>query len=233
MNFQPFVIREITEESSDVRTFKLTRPDGTLPKYQPGHFFLLRLKDDTGKMMQRSYSVASCEEDGMLWFCVKLKGAFTHLLWRLKAGDSIEVDGPYGIFLLNPSDTERVFIGGGVGISALRSMILHSVRDESKRSWLFHSARAFENLTYFSEMKKLASERPLFKFYSCVTGEEKPPGWNGYCERISVNMLKDVLGSLGEKTYYLCGSKEMCAELTTGLMGAGVPKDRIKKDEWA
>lgn len=231
MNFQPFVVKEITEESADIRTFKVTKPDGTVPSYQPGHFFLLRLKDETGKLVQRSYSVASCEDEGMLWFCVKLKGAFTHLLWKLQKGDSIELDGPYGIFLMNPSDTERVFIGGGVGISALRSMILRSAK-ESKRSSLFHSARTFDGLTYFQEMKKLASENPLFKFYPSITGEEKPPGWNGYSERISVQMLKDVLGTFSEKTFYFCGSKEMGAEISAALMAAGVPKERIKKDEW-
>lgn len=232
MNFQPFIVKEIAQESEDIRTFKLTKEDGSVPSYQPGHFFLLRLPDETGKLTQRSYSVASCEGDGALWFCVRLKGAFTHLLWKLKVGDRIEADGPYGIFLMNPSDTERVFIGGGVGISALRSMIIHSVRDESKRSTLFHSGRGFENLTYFAEMKKLASEHPLFKFYPSITGDIKPPGWNGWTGRISVAKIKETLGTLSEKTFYFCGSKEMGAEFSAALMAEGVPKDWIKKDEW-
>ena len=233
MNFQPFVLKGITEESADVRTFRFAKEDGSVPKYQPGHFFLMRLHDPaTGKPAQRSYSVASHPDEPHLSFCVKLKGAFTHILWNLKVGDSVELDGPYGIFLLNPSDTERVFIGGGVGISALRPMILQTIGKESKRGWLFHSARTFENLTYFSEMKKLADGNHLFKFYSCVTGEIKPPGWNGYCERISVAMIKKVLGTLSDKTFYFCGSKEMGAEISAALLAEGVPKDRIKKDEW-
>lgn len=233
MNFQPFVLKGMDEESADVRTFRFAKADGSVPKYQPGNFFLMRLPDPaTGKPTQRSYSVASHPDEPELAFCVRLKGAFTHLLWSLKTGDTVELDGPYGTFLLRADDTERVFIGGGVGISALRSMILQTAKHDNKRGWLFHSARKFENLTYFSEMKKLAAENHLFKFYSCVTGTEKPAGWNGYCERISVSMIKKVLGSLSDKTFYFCGSKEMGAEISAALMAEGVPKDRIKKDEW-
>ena len=232
MNFQPFILKSVTEESAEVRTFRFTKQDGSVPAYKPGHFFLLRLTGDDGKPQQRSYSVASHPDEPELSFCIKLKGAFTHMLWKLKAGDTVEIDGPYGIFLLNESDTERIFVGGGVGISALRSMILQTVKHDNKRAWLFHSARQFDGLTYFSEMKNLAKEYPLFKFNSCVTGEEKPAGWNGYCERISVPMLKQVLGNLSDKTFYLCGNKEMTSTLANALMVEGVPKERIKKDEW-
>lgn len=251
MNFQPFALKEIIDESEGIRTFRFARPDGSVPKYQAGHFFLMRLPDPgeqsspvsrtpagvqdpaTGKKwMQRSYSVASHPDEEMLAFCIKLKGAFTHLLWKLKVGDTVELDGPYGIFLLSPQDTERVFIGGGVGISALRSMIIQTVKHDNRRASLFHSARHFDGLTYFAEMRKLAAENPHFKFYSCVTGEEKPPGWNGYCERITVPMIKNVLGTLSDKTFYFCGSKEMGAQISAALIAEGVPKDRIKKDEW-
>ena len=233
MNFQPFVLKEIVEESAEVRTFRFAKQDGTLPAYKPGNFFLLRLQDPaTGKPAQRSYSVASHPDEDTLVFCIKLKGAFTHMLWKLKTGDTVELDGPYGIFLLNPSDTERVFIGGGVGISALRSMILQTVKKDSKRATLFHCARGFENLTYFSEMKKLAAENQLFKFYPSITGDIKPPGWNGWSGRISVAQIKETLGSLNEKTFYFCGNKEMGAEFSAALLAEGVPKERIKKDEW-
>lgn len=232
MNFQPFVLKEFVDESEDVRTFKFAKKEGGVPAYKPGHFFLLRMKDETGKVQQRSYSVASHPDEPLLSFCIKLKGAFTHMLWKLKLGDTVELDGPYGVFLLRQEDTERVFIGGGVGISALRSMILQTVKHDGKRAYLFHAAHEFSGLAYFSEMKKLADENQLFKFYSCVTGENKPEGWGGYCERISVPMLKKVLGALGDKTFYLCGSKEMCAGLTAALLADGVPKERIKKDEW-
>ncbi len=231
MEFRQYFVAGMTDESPDVRTFRLAPKEGGIPAYRPGHFFLLRLKGQDGKYVQRSYSVASHPEEEGLAFCIKLKGIFTHLLWDLKKGDGIEADGPYGIFLLLPDDAERVFIGGGVGISALRPMILQTIK-EGKPASLFHSARTAEHLTYFAEMKKLAGETRLFRFYHSISGEQLPDGWDGLVGRISVQLLKEKLGSFPGKSFYLCGSKEMAGSLAAGLIAEGVPKERVKKDEW-
>lgn len=231
MKFEPYVIREIVQESENVKTFKITKEDGSVPDYKPGHFFLLRLVKGDGKPIQRSYSVASLKEEGMLWLGIKLEGVFTNMLWKLKEGDKVEADGPYGIFLLREGDEERVFIGGGVGVTPLRPMIMQSIRDGVK-CHLFHSAKSLEGLTYFAEIKKMSVEKPLFLFYPSITGEAKPEKWGGFAERISVPLLKSVLGSLEKKTFYLCGSKEMAGSLAAALLAEGVPKDRVKKDEW-
>jgi ferredoxin-NADP reductase len=157
MKFEQYTLRGISNETEEVRTFKFAKEDGSIPAYQPGHFFLLRMSGEDGKPSQRSYSASSHPSEPMLSFCIKLKGAFTHLLWKLKEGDKVEIDGPYGIFLLKSDDAERVFIGGGVGISALRSMIIQTVNTDKKPSCLFHSARGLENLIYRAEMEKLAA----------------------------------------------------------------------------
>lgn len=231
MKFEQYAVAEIVDETEDVRTFKFAQAGGPIPAYQPGHFFLMRLPGEGGKMLQRSYSAASHPTESMLSFCIKLKGDFTHLLWKLKIGDAVEMDGPYGVFLLKPDDGERVFIGGGVGISALRSMILQTVK-EGKKACLFHSARSQAGLIYFDEMKQLAAGNPAFKLYPTLTCEEMPEGWTYSCGRIGVPMLKEKLGSLEGKTFYLCGSKEMAGQLAEALIAAGVPKEKIKKDEW-
>ncbi|MCX8195258.1 MAG: FAD-binding oxidoreductase [Candidatus Micrarchaeota archaeon] len=231
MEFEAYVIRQIINESEDVRTFKLSAHDGRVPKYQPGHFFLLRLKGEDGKPVQRPYSAASHPSESLLSFCIKLKGTFTHLLWQKKEGDDVEVSGPYGTFLLSPSDAERVFIGGGVGISALRSHIIQTIK-EGKPAFLFHSAKKPEGLIYAQEMRQLAQENENFRFFPSLTGEAVPPDWSGLRGRIGVAILKEKLGTLLGKTFYLCGSKEMAGELSEALMAAGVPKERIKKDEW-
>jgi len=231
MEFKEYIVVDITDESSEVRTFKLKRHDGALPPYQSGHFFLLQLPDGNGKLTHRPYSVASAPWEDCLQFCIKRKGTFPNYLWKLVNGSRILVDGPYGIFLLKPDDTERVFVGGGVGISALRSMILQTIK-EGKKGYLFHSAHTKDGLIYFEQMKKLSAENPNFKFFPSITGEVQPEGWSGLGERISAETLKAALGSLAGKTFYLCGSKDMAGSLAIALAAAGVPKERIKKDEW-
>jgi Na+-transporting NADH:ubiquinone oxidoreductase subunit F len=154
------------------------------------------------------------------------------LLWKLKEDATVEIDGPYGLFLLRADDAERVFVGGGVGVSALRSHLIQTIK-EGKPAHLFHSARTMEGLTYFSEMKRLSEENPNFKFHPTMTCEETPAGWSGMCGRINTGVLKGKIGALSRKTFYLCGSKEMVAELAAALMAEGVPKELILKDDWA
>ncbi|MCX8197332.1 MAG: FAD-binding oxidoreductase [Candidatus Micrarchaeota archaeon] len=231
MEFKPYRIVEIVNEAQDVRTFKILPVKGELPSYQPGHFFLLQLPDGTGKTTHRPYSAASHPDQKELWFCVKNKGFFPSLLWKLNVGDLIGLDGPYGLFLLSKDDKKRVFIGGGVGISALRSMILQTIK-ENMPCWLFHSAHTKEGLVYFDEMQKLSAQHQNFVFFPSISGEEAPPGWQGLKGRISLQSLLDKLGTLEGMSFYLCGSKEMVGALASSLASAGVPKERIKKDEW-
>ena len=45
-------------------------------------------------------------------------------------------------------------------------------------------------------------------------------------------MLKEKLGPLENRTFYICGSKEMAGGLAAALLAEGVPKEKVKKDEW-
>jgi NAD(P)H-flavin reductase len=109
-------------------------------------------------------------------------------------------------------------------------MVLQSIR-EGKRSHLFHSAKTASGLVYSSEFMKLEKESPLFKFHPTITGEA-PSGWSGWTGRIGVEMVKRAVGSLDGKSFYLCGSKEMASSLAAALQAEGVPKEKIRKDEW-
>ena len=232
MKFDSFTIAEVVRESDSIRSYRLEPKSGAIPRFEPGNFFLLRLPDGSGKMVQRPYSAASAPwEDGLL-FTLKLAGQFTHLIWEAKEGDGIEASGPYGIFTLRNDDAERVFISGGVGVSPFRSMILHTVKKEKKPAHLFHSARTFGELVYFRELGKLASEEPLFNFIPTITGEDKPESFKGLSGRVSAQTLRDRLASLEGRTFYVCGSKEMARSVSHMLVEAGVKKELVRKEEW-
>jgi NAD(P)H-flavin reductase len=229
MKFEEYLIEKIKEEGEDVRLLFL-KSLKEKPNYLPGQFFLIQLQDENGKAIHRPYSVASAPWEEYLQFCIKKKGFFPQYIWKLKEKEIIKLDGPYGIFLLQNQDKERVFIGGGVGISALRPMILQTTK-EGKPSYLFHSAHTKEGLKYFEEMKNLAKQNPSFQFFPSISGEVKED-WDGLTGRISVQMLKEKLKDFSDKTFYICGSKDMASSLSAQLMQEKVPKERIKKDEW-
>ena len=228
MAYQEHRIAMIEEVTESVRIFHM---DGEAQPFKPGNFFLMRIIGEDGKKAFRPFSAASHPSEGSLRFCIKKGGAFTTRLWGLGTGDAVEIDGPYGIFLLDGSDTGRVFIAGGTGIAPLRSMIMQTLLEE-KPAALFHSASAMPGLAYSGEMELISSRNPSFTFFPAVTRQEMPQEWEGIRGRITVDAISQRLGALSGKTFYICGPKEMVETLVQGLAAAGVPKEKVKKEEW-
>ena len=228
MDYTGFRLSKIEEVTEGVRIFSF---EGEVPPYKPGNFFLIRLEGDDGKKIFRAFSAATHPSEHNLRFCLKKHGVFTELIWRLREGSIAEIGGPYGIFMLDGSDTERVFIAGGTGITPLRGMIMQTLLEE-KRASLFHSASSLQGIIYSDEMRLIEAKNPDFKFFPAVTRQEMPQEWHGIRGRITADAIAQRLSILSGKTFYICGPKEMVASLIEGLVKAGVPKERIKKEEW-
>jgi len=222
------VLEKAVEEGGDVRSLYFA---GSVPTYKPGNFFRLHLKDGSGKKMFRPYSAASHPSERHLRFCIKKDGMFSGMVWGLREGDRVEVDGPYGIFTLGANDPERVFIAGGVGITPLRSMIIQTLL-EGKPAVLFHSARTLGGITCMGEMKALALQNQGFRCFPAVTREQMPDGWDGISGRLTADAIAQRLGTLSGKTYYICGPPHMVEGVAKGLLDAGVEKKSVKKEEW-
>src|SRR5579872_5653882 len=75
------------------------------------------------------------------------------------AGDSIEVEGPFGSFTFPEEPIERrfLFIAGGTGIAPLRSMLRHALGMPHDRIGLFYSARAADEFAFGEEFRALAA----------------------------------------------------------------------------
>lgn len=230
MDFKRYRIGALERLGGSVRTFLLSPLEGEVPGYQPGNFFLLMLRTPQGKPLFRPYSASSAPGENGLKFCIKNGGEFTSLLFSLSEGDEIEVDGPYGTFTLDAGDSFRVFIAGGVGISPIRGMAMASAAQGIPCA-LFHSAKEEEGLVFRKEFEGLAQQLSGFSYFPALT-QEKPEGFAGIFGRVGAEKIRERLGSLEGKTYYICGSKEMASQLAAELMAAGVPKGAIRKEEW-
>lgn len=79
----------------------------------PGQFFMLR-PNDRSRLLGRPLSVFSAI--GGLSFLIKAVGEGTEGFRRLRPGDSIDVEGPYGNGF-PPLEAPTLFIGGGTGIA--------------------------------------------------------------------------------------------------------------------
>ena len=84
---------------------------------QMGQFCMLRAWDQY-PVLSRPISIYDCDEEGIS-FLYKVVGEGTELFTRLKAGDEIDVQGPYGNGFPQEENKKVALVGGGVGIAPL------------------------------------------------------------------------------------------------------------------
>lgn len=184
--------------------------------YTPGQYLTLGLPDNR---QTREYSIYSSPSDDFLEVLIKeVEDGFLSLkLGKVKVGDQLLLDGPFGYFNLEPKEIatkKHVLIATGTGISPFHSMtrfykelnfqILHGVRDESE---------AYEREHYNAGNYTLCTSRSKGgDFYGRVTD---------YLKNYAID--SDTL-------VYLCGNSEMIYDAYDILMSKGLPSDNIRTE---
>lgn len=178
-------ILAITQETPDVKTFRLEYPKGRFG-FQAGQFLMVSTGyiDEKKLLVKRAFSVASApRETGYLEICVKRKEppTFSAALHSMNVGDTLFIEGPYGRFVLKePLQENTIFIAGGAGIAPLRSMIKTTLQQKLQHQiTLLFSFHAPEDYIYRQELEELALTNDKFKLFSTMSAKELPPKeWN-------------------------------------------------------
>ena len=189
-----------------------------------------------GGESRKPYSIASAPDDalrdGFVELLVGVNGdgvAGPHL--ALEPGALVDVDGPLGAFTFPaaPVETRFVFIAGGTGIAPLRAMLRHALRLPHRNIGLFYSARTPEEFAFETELRALAGtgEIELRQTVTRATQAE----WTGARGRIDRAALSSLVHG-AETLCFICGPAAMVDEIPRLLSEIGVPRDRIKIEEW-
>jgi ferredoxin-NADP reductase len=182
------------------------------------------------------YSIASAPyetaRDGWLEFLVKVDGSsrFGALVESLEPGVAVHVSGPAGHFVLPQGSPGLpiLFIAGGTGIAPVRSMIreaLHAGRDGPLA--LVYSARRPDEFAYLEELRTLSSEGRLALTLT-LTGQ--PEDWAHARGRTGSEHLSHLVHP--DTLAFVCGPPAMVADLPAALVALGLPRDRIRTDDW-
>lgn len=100
--------------------------------FQPGQWVNFRFPEG----VSRAYTIASApERPEAVQLCVRVgPGRGGEALNKLEAGAEVQIDGPYGDFVLPEGDSRGVvFLAGDVGIAPVRSIVLHLLASGDER----------------------------------------------------------------------------------------------------
>jgi ferredoxin-NADP reductase len=225
-------IREVLPATPRARITRLDL-DGQAFDYAPGQAILLA---SHGREKRRPYSIASAPEDarlhGWLELLVGVNADGTpgpHL--TLEPGELVDVDGPAGSFTFPPAPEERrfVFIAGGTGIAPLRAMMQRALHLPHRNVGLFYSVRTPDEFAYETELRALA-QRGEIELRQTVT-RATDTAWTGPRGRLNRDALAELVHDPATLCF-ICGPPALVDEMPKILSDLGIPRQRIKIEEW-
>jgi ferredoxin-NADP reductase len=207
--------------------------DGQTLDYAPGQAVLV---GNHGHEKRRPYSIAAAPEDSTRDGCLELlvgvnsEGApGPHL--TLEPGQLVDVEGPLGSFTFPQAPEERrfVFIAGGTGIAPLRAMLRRALTLPHRNIGLFYSVRTPDEFAYESEWRGLADAGEI-ELRQTVT-RASDTDWKGPRGRLNREALAELVHDPATLCF-VCGPPALVDEIPKLLTELGIPRVRIKIEEW-
>ena len=225
-------IREVLPATPRARIARLDL-DGHAFEYAPGQAVSIATH---GQDKRRPYSIAAAPEDarrdGWLELLVGVAADGTpgsHL--TLEPGTLVDVEGPLGSFTFPPAPVERrfVFIAGGTGIAPLRAMMQRALHLPHRNIGLFYSVRTPDEFAYEMELRGLADAGEI-ELRQTVT-RATDMDWTGPRGRLNREALEELIHDPATLCF-VCGPPALVDEMPKILAGLGIPRERIKIEEW-
>lgn len=174
-------------------------------------------------------------EYGALEFLIKqVDGSTAGLLCGLRKGDKVELSQVMGngfaVDRLSPADqfSTVLLFATGSGISPIRSLI-EAGFDARKRSdvRLYYGTRNLQRMAYQDKFKEWESSGVKIVPVLSQPGDD----WTGECGYVQAAFAEtEVLFDPLQAGAILCGQKEMAQDVTSLLIGKGLPEDKILKN---
>jgi ferredoxin-NADP reductase len=218
-------------ESPTVMTFRFSS-EGTGFEYRSNQAIRLALPGvDDPWGAARSFSLSSSpSEAGEIAVTCKISDTpFKQALARLRPGETAEVYGPLGFFLL---DRERpsVFLAGGIGITPFRGMFRFAAdTGDPQARRLLYSARVPEEFVFRRELDEISrSSSNLQVLYTVTRPAESQSKWAGRVGRITPEWIQETAEPLNRPKFYIAGLPGMVEELVLLLRGLlGVSEEDV------
>ena len=221
----------VLEEATDIRTFRLSRPQGF--GFTAGQFVPVRVSID-GKPHVRCYSISSSPDShGYLEISVRRQGLVsTTLHATLRTGSRLLIGRPAGQFVYPGGDDRPLaLLAGGIGITPLLSMLRHAISaDPARPIVLLYSARNPQAAAFYSELQVIAQRHPQVRIAITMSEPSTPEPWRR--GHIDAQMIRQCIAHPSHTVFCICGPVAMMAAMEQLLIANGVPQAQIRMENF-
>lgn len=212
---------------NDVAVLSLAPINRKMP-FMPGQFVYIKF-DSLGVSKEfHPFSIASSPFENSIRLAIKSSGDFTTQIKTLKIGEKATLMGPYGRLCERFfGHKDAVCIAGGIGVTPFLGLINY-FRDanlpEVKKLHLFYSVRNDADALFREELQEISYTEENVSLQLIHTERDG---------RLSVDMIKQALGELKDKLFFLCGPKMMMEDLARQLKKIRIPSRNIIYEDFS
>jgi toluene monooxygenase electron transfer component len=224
--------RALTHDLHELR-FALPEPID----FKPGQYALLHLPGVDGP---RAYSMSDVAHGQSSWdFLIKRTagGAATGVLFdRLREGDEITIDGPYGLaYLRTESTRDIVCIAGGSGLAPVMSIargVAASPAMQGIKLHLFYGGRGARDICGEEMLRALPGYGERFLFHPVVSspGPDDQQAWRGRFGFVHELALETIGMAMASHEIYFAGPPPMAQAVQRMLIQEKVPGAQVHFD---
>jgi len=210
--------RDVT---ADIREFRFLASEHA--QFQPGQFAMLDLP---GLDNSRAYSVANTANPQGEWhFQIRrvAQGQGTRILFdSLRPGDTIELDGPYGVaYLRTDAPRDIVCVAGGSGLAPMVSIARGAAEAgllADRKLYFFYGARTPADVCGEDMLRTLAGYGQQIQYIPVVSMPGNDGAWQGRTGFVHEVLATALPSALSEHEFYFAGPPPMTQALQELLM---------------
>ncbi len=222
-------VLEVIEETADAKpvVFEVPVELQETFAYTPGQFLTVAVPSDRTGLAARCYSLSSSPHSGRHQITVKrtVDGyASNWICDNLKAGDTMRLLPPSGIFTPKDLNADLLLWGGGSGITPVISIARTALEKGSGKVVLFYANRDEQSVIFAAELRDLVAAHPdRFTVVHWLESVQGLPTGEG---------IKLFASYFTEYTSFCCGPAPFMKAVATALKELEIPRERRHQEKF-
>ena len=206
-----------------------------IPEYAPGQFCFITFFSSHISSEEHPFSIASSPtKNSFLEFIVRTTGDWTRKLNNLQPGDSVFINGPFGLFshLRFPARKEIIMIAGGIGITPILSMLRYMAdHNDQRKITLIWSNKTQKHVILPREFQNLNEQLKGLRIFQVLT---RDPEFSGEIGRLDRQRLKRFISDCNiSSAIFVCGPDQMMKDVRSSLLSLGFKNQMILMEQFS